>query len=690
MRKGGNKRREKKERSKDEIDFNGLLDAIIDDDVEKFQIIMNHAPNPDIYFSASKYELPKITATLPPVLSMCAFFGSKKCTDAIIKMRPKFDKVDKFGRTPAHFAAAGGDLEIISKLVDKKCSFSSPDALGDCPITYAAMFNRLPAVKVIYEMCHNKGEEIDLVQPLATSSRFGHIDIVKFFVEELNIPVKDNDVINSGCANGDINVIKYLIDHGADVNKPDKSGVFPIIDAINSGKIDAVKLLVHHGADYVLENNAYTPLIEATAIGYLDIIKYLVNLGVSLSITNKHGVTALQAALETKNMIISKYLIKAGAPINQISNVLELAAQFGDFEFLKLVFDKIEDKEGQLKSKKLLTIVLNSGNIESLRFLLDAGMELSVQDIIFYNMIELAIKNESPELLSFVIERGADVEKSKVPFKYALKCIKDNGNVISNNMLQCLKILIEAGVNIFGGASKTEFFYRLFDLQSPDVYMLILNNKQDFDLRKFIAMNLKTTWKNICGYEKGKPSILFDFFLDNLLDVNATDNDGFSILNDVIKNAKGNELIYRLLEKGVKVNTKPKSSPTPLLACIYQKKYSAGCILLEHGADPNVRGVLNELPLEIAAKTDDALFLSAMLIKQGSEFGESLNAAIENKSYKTAALLILNGADFSSLEHAKEVQKVIKRKGNINDIISAIKGERKSLTQRFFDSMKFC
>ncbi|ORX86825.1 ankyrin, partial [Anaeromyces robustus] len=44
-------------------------------------------------------------------------------------------------------------------------------------------------------------------------------------------------------------ITKYLVDHGADVNKEDINGNTPIFFACQSGNENIVKYLVEHGAD---------------------------------------------------------------------------------------------------------------------------------------------------------------------------------------------------------------------------------------------------------------------------------------------------------------------------------------------------------------------------------------------------------------------------------------------------------
>ncbi|OUM56154.1 hypothetical protein PIROE2DRAFT_49921, partial [Piromyces sp. E2] len=51
------------------------------------------------------------------------------------------------------------------------------------------------------------------------------------------------------CNNGKEAIVKYLIEHGANVNEENKYGKTPIFDAYTSGNEAIVKYLVEQGAD---------------------------------------------------------------------------------------------------------------------------------------------------------------------------------------------------------------------------------------------------------------------------------------------------------------------------------------------------------------------------------------------------------------------------------------------------------
>ena len=89
-------------------------------------------------------------------------------------------------------------------------------------------------------------------------------------------------------------IIRYLVEHGADINKINKYGEVPLTYACRNGNILLVKCLVEHGADINKENNeSKTPLFKACSNGNEAIVKYLVEHGADINKETSHGFTPL-------------------------------------------------------------------------------------------------------------------------------------------------------------------------------------------------------------------------------------------------------------------------------------------------------------------------------------------------------------------------------------------------------------
>lgn len=67
------------------------------------------------------------------------------------------------------------------------------------------------------------------------------------------------------CTKGFIDVVKYLVEYGADINKETKDGISPLSIACSNGDQEIIKYLVEHGAN--INNYGITPLFATCGKG---------------------------------------------------------------------------------------------------------------------------------------------------------------------------------------------------------------------------------------------------------------------------------------------------------------------------------------------------------------------------------------------------------------------------------------
>ena len=95
------------------------------------------------------------------------------------------------------------------------------------------------------------------------------------------------------CKTGNIDLVKKLLSHGADVNTKD-DGNTPLYYASRKGHTKIVKLLLEHGADVNAKNNyGETSLYWASRIGHTEIVKLLLEYGADVNAKDIGESTAL-------------------------------------------------------------------------------------------------------------------------------------------------------------------------------------------------------------------------------------------------------------------------------------------------------------------------------------------------------------------------------------------------------------
>ena len=115
------------------------------------------------------------------------------------------------------------------------------------------------------------------------------------------------------------------MEKGADINKENEEDETPLFLACKNGNEDLVKYLIDHIADVdkVINKkyeNGNTLLIIATLKRKVNLVKYLVERGANVNLSNDHHSTPLTIAVGTREKEIVEYLLKHGAYVHGFDN----------------------------------------------------------------------------------------------------------------------------------------------------------------------------------------------------------------------------------------------------------------------------------------------------------------------------------------------------------------------------------
>jgi len=332
------------------------------------------------------------------LLRACGKHGSRDTVEWLLEHGARIDERDKRFGTAVHCAAYGGNIDILTFLVETKGARIKVRNLVDwTPLHSACRSSSAGSLAVVKFLC-GKGLSVNDVDkekstPLHHAAESSFADIVQFLVENKakvnHRSLEDFTPLHNACSNkaaGSAEVIKILCENGADVTaKTRKYEHTALCFAAVFGHVDAVRYLIEHPKINVRAktDDGFMPIHIACKKAYLPIVKLLHAKDDRLiHIAHEKLGTPLQIAVDHGNIEVADYLLDQGVVVNGLGRVVYNGLFFGhkplgDFlEYLihnkSKVFDKqvskgdaVEDEVAYQERIKLTQSVLNKLIVKS-------------------------------------------------------------------------------------------------------------------------------------------------------------------------------------------------------------------------------------------------------------------------------------------------------------------------------------
>uniref|UniRef100_A0A182NI17 Sex-determining protein fem-1 n=1 Tax=Anopheles dirus TaxID=7168 RepID=A0A182NI17_9DIPT len=170
-------------------------------------------------------------------------------------------------------------------------------------------------------------EDHQMYTPLIVATLNGHQEVIHILLQ-----LSEPDLEKEGCVKvhgeltdgatalwvaaslGRLNIVKMLLQHGAQIDRCTKKGSTPLRAACYEGRLDVIQYLVDHGAD-VCTANVYnnTCVMIAAYKNYTDVLLYLLEKGARVNEQAQCGASALYYAAECGHVEVCEMLLDHGA-----------------------------------------------------------------------------------------------------------------------------------------------------------------------------------------------------------------------------------------------------------------------------------------------------------------------------------------------------------------------------------------
>ena len=331
---------------------------------------------------------------------------------------------DGTDRTAVMAATHANQVEIVRMLIEAGADINIRDNRLDNPFLYASAEGLFEIVK----LCIDANADTRLTNrfggtALIPAAERGHIEIVRELLTHTDVDV--NHVNNLGwtalmeaivLSDGGPNhqqIVQLLVEHGANINIPDKNGITPLQHAQARGfkEIETILLATAQKRDL--------QMIRAAGIGDLESVKKLLALGASVHAQDENEVTALIAAAYRNDLPIVTVLIPAGADVNRKDNTQQsaflISTSEGYLELLQLTLQAGADVHStDSYNGTALIRAADRGHVEIIEELLKTNINIDhVNKLGWTALLEAIILGDGgqrhTEVVRLLVEAGANV-----------------------------------------------------------------------------------------------------------------------------------------------------------------------------------------------------------------------------------------------------------------------------------------
>ena len=210
---------------------------------------------------------------------------------------------------------------------------------------------------------------------------------------------------------GDLEIIKVLLENGAQIEQVDQHGFTALMVAAGDGQVDAAKLLLERGAKIeAADQEGTTVFMRAAKSGQLEMVKFLRERGAKLDARDKVGFTALHEAADRGYAGVVEFLLGLGleadprcddwksTPLHYAASGAYATNEAPYLAVVRVLLDRGADVKAQGRDHQTpLHRAAEWGHPQILQALLVAGADPNARDDDAQTALDLAIARKHTE-----------------------------------------------------------------------------------------------------------------------------------------------------------------------------------------------------------------------------------------------------------------------------------------------------
>lgn len=319
------------------------------------------------------------------------------------------------GAAEIHDAAENGDLETVKKLVSADSKLiDAPDREGKTPLHYAAAKGHLNVVEWLVKNGANvNARNSSGITPLYLAKGFGKKDVAQF-LEQHGAAA---DIIKPQRQTTKTTITGSQ--QPSTVITPIRSSVIPIIEAVKTTNTEQIMAILKVAPDSVNARNPsqFTPLHFAAELGSLEVAKLLIENGADVNVKGENGSTPLHQAVLKHNTNIVAFLISKKADVNaqtaaKITPLMLACGMAYDYEIARILIEAGADVniKDQFGNTALSFAASYPDESRVSQLLIKSGADVNVRDVITgFTPLHHAALRDNAALAQILIKAGANV-----------------------------------------------------------------------------------------------------------------------------------------------------------------------------------------------------------------------------------------------------------------------------------------
>ena len=435
---------------------------------------------------------------------------------------------------------------------------------------------------------------------------------------------------------GSVKVVKYLLEHGANLDLKDLNGRTLAQFAVAGGNKEIIALFKERRVEFIgtmkyavrfhrnelfeyIEDDPIPILHHCTASNNVELVLKCLENGSDINQPDKLdsntpiGVAAEFNALDVLHIYMNIKNVNVNAKNKYGSTALHIASKNDFIEFVRvlLTHELIQPRLTDEQGKMALHVAAENGHIDVVQLFLENGC-VTVNSRTNYGAtpLHMAIYNGEVELAHFLLTvNGVDIEATtltdETPIHFAAQ----------HNRVGAIELLLASGAdpNVHDKDGWTPLHYATQNVYMEALQKLLLSEKIDVNARN------RAGWTPLhIASKMGNAEIVEILLATNQIKINEADNDGWTALHFASKTGIPEVVASILKYPGIEINKPDKAGWTALHDAVkYQNHQVVEMLLSQPGIDVNARTLMQWVPLHIAYLNHDQVTKDLLLSMPG-------------------------------------------------------------------------